>query len=180
MRVAAVLLRSGCCAKKCGDADGGGRGVGSRRWFWKIIAPSPATARGPAPLVSCSGRRREGCSSQDRRGCGPGGRRCVQRIAPIVAAMNAARKGFRAELLPLQGVLQTCRHSIASIPSNGFRSRGEALAFWSFRFDVSSNPPDSFEGFPPPPIPKFEAVDDFVSTGGYEWVAEVVARPLVS
>ncbi|CAN0034489.1 unnamed protein product, partial [Pylaiella littoralis] len=86
--------------------------------------------------------------------------RCDARLAPLGAAMDVARKGFRAELRPLQDLLsqQDKRASIASIPTKDFRAWGEALALWIFRFSALSHPPESFDEFPPPPVPEFAAV----------------------
>ncbi|CAM9974096.1 unnamed protein product, partial [Pylaiella littoralis] len=83
--------------------------------------------------------------------------RCDARLAPLGAAIDVARKGFRTELRPLQDLLsqQDKGASIASIPTKDFRAWGEALALWTFRFSALSHPPESFDKFPPPPVPEF-------------------------
>ncbi|CAN0205297.1 unnamed protein product, partial [Pylaiella littoralis] len=73
--------------------------------------------------------------------------RCDARLAPLEAAMDRARKGFRAALRRLQDVLEDRRLSIASFPTQGFRAWGEVLALWIFRFSALPNPPESFSVF---------------------------------
>lgn len=90
--------------------------------------------------------------------------RCDAQLAPLKAAMDVARKGFRAELRSLQDILEKPYHreAMAAFPTKTFRTWAEDIALW-----ICLNPPDSFDDFPAPPVPEFAAVLRFRQIRSY-------------
>lgn len=76
---------------------------------------------------------------------------CFARLAPLEAALRAARGQLRADLRPLQDIVQhhAVRNSLADMVNAGVWQWGEDLELCTIRFSATSrtHPPESFEDY---------------------------------
>ena len=93
----------------------------------------------------------------------------LARLQPLEAAMLKARASFRMQLLSHHGDFEDAasREVLADIPNADMRVFSNQLAAWMLPMCRLSTAPASFEAFGPPPVPEYNGIKQFATSGSH-------------
>ncbi|CAB1107372.1 unnamed protein product [Ectocarpus sp. CCAP 1310/34] len=91
----------------------------------------------------------------------------LARLLPMEQAMLSARGTLRMQALRHMGDFQGrgSRGTFADLPNDDFREWANAVMLWMLPMQNLPVPPESFERFGPPPVPRFDGINGFSMSG---------------
>ncbi|CAB1110735.1 unnamed protein product [Ectocarpus sp. CCAP 1310/34] len=91
----------------------------------------------------------------------------LARLLPMEQAMLSARGTLRMQALRHVGDFpgRGSRGTFADLPNDDFREWANAVMLWMLPIQNLPVPPESFERFNPPPVPRFDGINGFSMSG---------------